>query len=110
MSVDVELTKHMRKQRSQFPVIYGESMCSTIYTTYAIVWRLILWTVNECRHVIVYNVDPSQALLDIQEFYELTLMDDGKTNEAKASVALEMASRYESLSFDIIAKLVIARS
>ena len=34
-----------------------------------------------------------QALLDIQEFYELTLMDDGKTNEAKASVAIEMASR-----------------
>lgn len=64
--------------------------------------------VNKCRHIIVYNVDPSQqALLDIQEFYELTLMDDGKTNEAKASVALEMASRYESLSFDIICVLVI---
>ena len=30
-----------------------------------------------------------QALLDIQEFYELTLMDEGKTNEAKASEALE---------------------
>ena len=69
----------------------------------------LLDSVNKCRHVIVYNVDPSQALLDIQEFYELTLMDDGKTNEAKASVALEMASRYESLSFDIIVKLVIAR-
>jgi hypothetical protein len=36
-----------------------------------------------------------QALLDIQEFYELTLMDDGKTNAIKASEAIEMASRWE---------------
>ncbi len=36
-----------------------------------------------------------QALLDIQEFYELTLMDDGKTSRAKAEEALEMASRWE---------------
>ncbi len=36
-----------------------------------------------------------QALLDIQEFYELTLMDDGKTNQAKVTEALEMASRWE---------------
>lgn len=36
-----------------------------------------------------------QALLDIQEFYELTLMDDGKSNEIKASEAIEMASRWE---------------
>ena len=31
--------------------------------------------------------------LNFQEFYELTLMDDGKSNEAKANVAIEMASR-----------------
>lgn len=36
-----------------------------------------------------------QALLDIQEFYELTLMDDGKSNEIKTSEALEMATRWE---------------
>ncbi len=36
-----------------------------------------------------------QALLDIQEFYELTLMDDGKTNQAKVTEALDMASRWE---------------
>ncbi len=36
-----------------------------------------------------------QALLDIQEFYKLTLMDDGKTNQVKAAEALEMASRWE---------------
>ncbi len=36
-----------------------------------------------------------QALLDIQEFYELTLMDDGKPNQIKAAEALEMASRWE---------------
>lgn len=33
--------------------------------------------------------------MDIQEFYELTLMDDGKTNSIKASEALEMAARWE---------------
>ena len=37
-----------------------------------------------------------QALLDIQEFYELTLMDESKTNAIKASEAIEMASRYLS--------------
>ncbi len=37
-----------------------------------------------------------QALLDIQEFYELTLMDEGKSNEVKANEALEMASRWEA--------------
>jgi len=36
-----------------------------------------------------------QALLDIQEFYELTLMDESKTNAIKASEAIEMASRWE---------------
>ena len=36
-----------------------------------------------------------QALLDIQEFYELTLMDDGKTNAIKVNEAKEMASRWE---------------
>ena len=36
-----------------------------------------------------------QALLDIQEFYELTLMDDGKTNDIKAVEAKEMALRWE---------------
>ena len=36
-----------------------------------------------------------QALLDIQEFYELTLMDDCKTSEIKTNEALEMASRWE---------------
>ena len=36
-----------------------------------------------------------QALLDIQEFYELTLMDDGKSNDIKANEAKEMASRWE---------------
>ena len=57
-----------------------------------------------------------QALLDIQEFYELTLMDDGKTNEAKASVAIEMASRWvilytesrQSLSTCIIKKILLS--
>ena len=34
-----------------------------------------------------------QALLDIQEFYELTLMDESKTNAIKATEAIEMASR-----------------
>ena len=37
-----------------------------------------------------------QALLDIQEFYELTLMDEGKPNALKADEALEMASRWEA--------------
>jgi len=36
-----------------------------------------------------------QALLDIQEFYELTLMDENKPNAIKASEAIEMASRWE---------------
>ena len=36
-----------------------------------------------------------QALLDIQEFYELTLMDDGKSNAIKVDEAKEMASRWE---------------
>jgi len=36
-----------------------------------------------------------QALLDIQEFYELTLMDDGKSNDIKVNEAKEMASRWE---------------
>ena len=36
-----------------------------------------------------------QALLDIQEFYELTLMDDGKTSDIKATEAIEMAARWE---------------
>ena len=30
-----------------------------------------------------------------QEFYELTLMDEGKTSDLKTSEALEMASRWE---------------
>jgi len=37
-----------------------------------------------------------QALLDIQEFYELTLMDESKTNAIKATEAIEMASRWEA--------------
>jgi len=36
-----------------------------------------------------------QALLDIQEFYELTLMDDSKSVHIKTSEALQMASRWE---------------
>ena len=36
-----------------------------------------------------------QALLDIQEFYELTLMDDSKSTHIKTSEALQMASRWE---------------
>ena len=36
-----------------------------------------------------------QALVDIQEFYELTLMDDGKSNDIKVSEAIEMAARWE---------------
>ena len=36
-----------------------------------------------------------QALLDIQEFYQLTLMDESKPNAIKASEAIEMASRWE---------------
>ena len=36
-----------------------------------------------------------QALLDIQEFYELTLMDDGKSNTIKVNEAKEMVSRWE---------------
>ena len=36
-----------------------------------------------------------QALLDIQEFYELTLMDESKSNHIKTSEALQMASRWE---------------
>ena len=36
-----------------------------------------------------------QALLDIQEFYELTLMDESKDNNIKTSEALQMASRWE---------------
>ena len=34
-----------------------------------------------------------QALLDIQEFYELTLMDESKSVHIKTSEALQMASR-----------------
>ena len=36
-----------------------------------------------------------QALLDIQEFYELTLMDESKSMSLKTSEALQMASRWE---------------
>lgn len=36
-----------------------------------------------------------QALLDIQEFYELTLMDESKSVHIKTSEALQMASRWE---------------
>ena len=36
-----------------------------------------------------------QALLDIQEFYELTLMDESKSVHVKTSEALQMASRWE---------------
>jgi disks large protein 1 len=36
-----------------------------------------------------------QALLDIQEFYELTLMDESKSTHVKTSEALQMASRWE---------------
>ena len=36
-----------------------------------------------------------QSLLDIQEFYELTLMDESKSVHAKTSEALQMASRWE---------------
>ncbi len=39
-----------------------------------------------------------QALLDIQEFYELTLMDESKSINTKTSEALQMASRYKNLS------------
>ncbi|TRY61118.1 hypothetical protein TCAL_04208 [Tigriopus californicus] len=37
-----------------------------------------------------------QALLDIQEFYELTLMDECKTSAIKTTEALEMATRWET--------------
>ena len=37
----------------------------------------------------------AQALLDIQEFYELTLMDESKSVHIKTSEALQMASRWE---------------
>ena len=36
-----------------------------------------------------------QALVDIQEFYELTLMDEGKPTDIKVSEAIEMAARWE---------------
>ena len=36
-----------------------------------------------------------KALLDIQEFYELTLMDESKSTHIKTSEALQMASRWE---------------
>ena len=36
-----------------------------------------------------------QALLDIQEFYELTLMDETKSTNVKTAEALHMASRWE---------------
>ena len=34
-------------------------------------------------------------MLDIQEFYELTLMDESKSIHVKTSEALQMASRWE---------------
>ncbi|CAH1781914.1 unnamed protein product [Owenia fusiformis] len=36
-----------------------------------------------------------QALLDIQEFYEVTLLDDSKTNQQKTLETLEIASKWE---------------
>ena len=45
---------------------------------------------KEARSLEVLTPDDK---LNFQEFYELTLMDDGKSNEAKANVAIEMASR-----------------
>lgn len=36
-----------------------------------------------------------QALLDVQEFYELTLMDETKSTNVKTAEALHMASRWE---------------
>ena len=33
--------------------------------------------------------------MDIQEFYELTLMDEGKPTDIKVSEAIEMAARWE---------------
>ena len=55
-------------------------------------------------HLLIFHSNPGyiyqifiqiQALLDIQEFYELTLMDENKPNAIKASEAIEMASRWE---------------
>ncbi|CAG0888138.1 unnamed protein product [Darwinula stevensoni] len=37
-----------------------------------------------------------QALLDIQEFYELTLLDDSKTIQQKTAETLQIASRWEA--------------
>lgn len=36
-----------------------------------------------------------QALLDIQEFYELTLLDDSKTIQQKTAETLQIASKWE---------------
>ncbi|KAK4014585.1 hypothetical protein OUZ56_027106 [Daphnia magna] len=37
-----------------------------------------------------------QALLDIQEFYELTLLDETKTVQQKTAETLQMASKWET--------------
>uniref|UniRef100_T1J4T2 L27 domain-containing protein n=1 Tax=Strigamia maritima TaxID=126957 RepID=T1J4T2_STRMM len=37
-----------------------------------------------------------QALLDIQEFYEITLLDDSKSIQQKTAETLQIASKWES--------------
>lgn len=42
------------------------------------------------------------ALLDIQEFYEITLLDDGKTPEQKMGEILEVAQKLESSTSEAV--------
>ena len=50
-----------------------------------------------------------QALVDIQEFYELTLMDEGKPTDIKVSEAIEMAARWEMGQVSACVKLTLTR-
>ncbi|XP_065177564.1 disks large homolog 4-like [Sycon ciliatum] len=51
------------------------------------------------RLIRVFRTRLFQALLDIQDFYEDTLLSDEKPQQAKISRALEMAARWETNSF-----------
>lgn len=47
------------------------------------------------RLIRIFKARLFQALLDIQEFYQLTLLDQSKTVEQKTAETLEMACKWE---------------
>ncbi|KAG8181353.1 hypothetical protein JTE90_007760 [Oedothorax gibbosus] len=50
------------------------------------------------RVIRIFKSTLFQALLDIQEFYELTLLDDTKSIQQKTAETLQIASKWENSS------------